>query len=66
MIDAGTRCTLCGAADRPMELDHKLPMLTHWQLRADPGNCEPLCKPCNGSKGAAMVYTADVPTRRAW
>ena len=66
MIDADTRCSNCGAADRPMELDHRLPMLTHWHLRAEPGNCEPLCKPCNASKGATLVHAGDVPTRRVW
>lgn|SRR5690606_9191076 len=49
----GHRCLRCGRDDVPLEADHVIPVALGGT--SDPENIQPLCKPCNTSKGAKIM-----------
>ena len=46
----GKRCLKCGAT-HGVEVDHIYPQADYPEKADDPGNHQPLCGPCNKSKG---------------
>ncbi len=47
------RCLSCGRDDRPLTRDHVVPLIEGGSDYID--NIQPLCKPCNSSKGTSMI-----------
>jgi 5-methylcytosine-specific restriction endonuclease McrA len=45
----GSTCLCCGRSDTPMTADHVIPLSKGGSN--DIGNIQPLCRPCNSSKG---------------
>lgn len=50
----GTKCRKCGSyptRSKPLNIDHILPRKYFPELALDINNLQPLCAPCNKSKG---------------
>lgn len=47
------RCLACGRDDRPLTRDHVVPLIAGGTDYID--NIQPLCKPCNSSKGTNVI-----------
>lgn len=44
------RCRRCGSTGPHLQVDHVLPLSTHWRLRLAPGNLQTLCLRCHRHK----------------
>ncbi len=49
----GSKCVRCGATDRPLERDHIVP--TYKGGADEIANWQPICQPCNASKGPETI-----------
>lgn len=49
----GGKCLKCGRNDLPLTMDHIIPLFVGGTN--DPSNIQPLCKPCNSSKGINVI-----------
>ncbi|MCJ1687774.1 hypothetical protein [Rathayibacter sp. VKM Ac-2927] len=69
-------CAICGQqhidydapANTPdaLELDHRLPVITHPHLEFDPGNVQPTAHRCNRGKGDGPAVASIGETSEAW